>query len=315
MFTTTLTQMAVLALYILIGFTVAKVGVVGRDASGVLSRLENTVFIPALVAGTFMKNFTTATFSSAWRLLLFSLALELLVIPLAILCSRLASRSAYIRSIYTYGLAFSNFGFMGIPVVSALFPEYEMYYIIFTLPLWTLIYVWAVPSLLLGDSDKRKTVGDKLKNLVNPMFIALLFGAAIGLSGLRMPSFVTTVIDACGACMSPIAMIVTGITFAHIKIRRVLSDLGIYIVSLLRLAVFPLLFSGLFLLVTRLFSWTPPAYYLVCLVCSLAMPLGLNTVVVPAALGKDTSVAAGMALISHALSVISIPLVLMLFIS
>ena len=40
-----------------------------------------------------------------------------------------------------------------------------------------------------------------------------------------------------------------------------------------------------------------------CTVCSLAMPLGLNTIVVPNAYGKDTTVAAGM----------TIPLVFWLF--
>ena len=44
------------------------------------------------------------------------------------------------------------------------------------------------------------------------------------------------------------------------------------------------------------------------------MPLGLNTVVVPAAYGKDTSVPAGMALVSHALSVVTIPLVFSVFV-
>jgi predicted permease len=42
------------------------------------------------------------------------------------------------------------------------------------------------------------------------------------------------------------------------------------------------------------------------------MPLGLNTLVIPAAYGKDTSAAAGMALVSHFLSCISIPLVFLL---
>ena len=43
------------------------------------------------------------------------------------------------------------------------------------------------------------------------------------------------------------------------------------------------------------------------------MPLGLNTIVVPAAYGKDTSVAAGMALVSHLLSCITIPVIFMLY--
>jgi predicted permease len=44
----------------------------------------------------------------------------------------------------------------------------------------------------------------------------------------------------------------------------------------------------------------------------LAMPLGLNTIVVPGAYGKDTTDAASMALISHILSIITIPIIFML---
>lgn len=39
------------------------------------------------------------------------------------------------------------------------------------------------------------------------------------------------------------------------------------------------------------------------------MPLGLNTIVIPSAYGKDTSVAAGMAVISHLLAVVTIPVI------
>lgn len=303
--------MAVLALFILIGFIVAKLKVVNSDASGVLSKLENNIFIPALVMGTFISNFTVEKLSSAWKILLFSFATELLVIPLAILSSKLATKNEYIRKIYTYGLSFSNFGFMGIPIVSALFPEYEMYYIIFTLPLWTLIYVWGVPNLLI-DTGKHGIAG-KLKALVNPMFVSLIIGALIGISGIKLPEFITSVVDTCGDCMSPLAMIITGITFANISIKKVLTDKSIYFVSFLRLIVIPCLFAGVFVLLQKLLSFKIEEYYFVCMLCSLAMPLGLNTVVVPAAYGKDTSVAAGMALISHVLSVITIPIILTLF--
>ena len=39
----------------------------------------------------------------------------------------------------------------------------------------------------------------------------------------------------------------------------------------------------------------------ICRVDSLAMPLGLSTLVIPSGYGKDTSVAAGMAIVSHLL--------------
>ena len=52
-----------------------------------------------------------------------------------------------------------------------------------------------------------------------------------------------------------------------------------------------------------------PETIYICALCSLAMPLGLNTIVIPSAYGKDTSVAAAMAVISHLFAVITIPVI------
>ena len=78
---------------------------------------------------------------------------------------------------------------------------------------------------------------------------------------------------------------------------------SIYAVSLIRLVLFPMIFIGFFYFVPM--STTT----VVCTICSLAMPLGLSTLVIPSGYGKDTSVAAGMAIVSHLLSVITIPIV------
>ena len=49
-------------------------------------------------------------------------------IPLAILLSSVLVKDRYTQKIYTYGLAFSNFGFVGNAVVAALYPEIFMEY-------------------------------------------------------------------------------------------------------------------------------------------------------------------------------------------
>ena len=153
------------------------------------------------------------------------------------------------------------------------------------------------------------------------MFVALLIGAIIGITGLGeillslndgKGIFVTQVIKVCGDCMSPIAMIMTGITFAFIDIKKVLGDLSIYLVTALRLLIYPLALGGLAYLVTTYIVPIDDTIFK-CFIISLAMPLGLNTIVVPAAYGRDTSVPAGMALVSHALSIATIPLIMMIF--
>ena len=217
---------------------------------------------------------------------------------------------------------------MGNAVVQALFSSaFYQSYIVFTLPLWTLIYIWGVPTLLIERSEDaseetgKEKIVKSFKSLLNPMFIALLIGALIGITGIGefllsfnggKGIFLSQVIKVCGDCMSPIAMIMTGIIFAFIDINKVLSDASIYVITALRLLVFPLVFGGIAWLVnTYIVAFDSTIFN--CFVISLAMPLGLNTIVIPSAYGRDTSVPAGMALISHSVSIATIPLVMMIF--
>ena len=297
----TIGQMLVLFSLMLMGFVLKKVKAIPDDSSVVLSKLENNLFVPALVLGTFMENFRVDKLSTAWQLFLISFPICFVMMFLAVIVSKCCSKDSYIRKIYTYGLAFSNFGFMGNAVVDAVFPELFLDYLIFTMPLWTMIYLWGVPCLLIPSEGETQTIKSRLKAFANPMFAAMIIGMVLGLCNVPMPAFVTRVVDITGDCMSPVAMLLTGITIAKMDIKKVLSLKSIYVVSLVRLLVFPLLFVGLFSLVSM------PDNIVICTICSLAMPLGLSTIVIPGGYGKDTSVAAGMTLVSHLLSALTIP--------
>lgn len=299
-FKTTLGQMAILFFLIVIGYILAKLNLISNEAEKTLSKLENYIFIPALVLGNFMANFTIDRLSGAVPLLMGSLIIEIIVIPAAFLLVKLCSKDQYIRNIYLYGLSFSNFGFMGNAIVSVLFPEIFLEYILFTLVLWVAIYLWGVPSLLMGDSAKLKP-SDKLKNIINPMFIGMAVGMVIGLLKIPVPAFAKNLVDSLAACMSPIAMLLTGMTIARSRLLDILKFKSIYAVTFIRLIVFPLIFllAALFIPMSKTF--------IICALSSLAMPLGLNTIVIPSAYGKDTKIASGMALVSHFLSIITIP--------
>lgn len=302
-FVSTLNQTAFLFGFIIIGFILAGRKILPEGSAAVLSKLENTVFIPALVMGTFIENFTIERISSAWQLLVISSVIALIAVPFAIFISKAVTKDKYIQKIYTYGLSFSNFGFMGNAVVSSLFPDIFFEYLIFTLPLWILIYLWGVPRLLIADSGKKQTFRESLKSFVNPMFVAMLIGMIIGLLKIPLPAWTVSLITVSGNCMSPVAMILTGIVVSSISLKKTFTNVRIYIISIVRLIIMPLVFVWL-----ASFFNIPQSIY-ICALCSLAMPLGLNTIVIPSALGKDTTIAAGMAIISHLLSCITIPLI------
>lgn len=307
------TQMLMLSAFIAIGFLLAKFKIVPQNANAVLSKLENFIFVPALVMGTFIKNCTTENISTLWKVLLFSVILLVVLMPLSFFSAKLFCKDDYIKKITIYGLVFSNFGFMGNAVVKAAFPELFFDYTVFTLPFWFAIYAWGVPVLLIGNNSggEKRVILSRLKNFINPMLIAMLFGMIIGLTGLKLPEKVTDAVDLLGDCMSPIAMMLTGMTVANSNIKLLLKSKSLYMISAIRLLAFPLLFTlaVMFLPKGDFVSKT----VLLCGICMVSMPMGLNSIVIPAAYGKDTSFAAALAVITTLLSVVTIPLAYLLF--
>lgn len=307
LFGSTLSQMGFLLILMIVGFVLVKVKAVPENGTQVISKLENNVFIPALVMGTFMTKLTPENLGDYGKFVLCGAAVVLVTIPIAILVAKLLSKDSYLRNIYTYGLAFSNFGFMGNAVVQALFPELFDEYLIFVLPFWAGIYVWGVPFLLMPAGGKKRSLWAWVKPFVNPMFMGMLVGMVLGLTALPLPAFVSSAVTTLGSCMSPLAMLLTGMTIAKIDLKKAFTNVPVYIASVIRLLVLPLAAIGVLFLVKLEYALA------LCVVCNLAMPLGLSPVVVPAGYGKDTSDAAGMALISHLLSCITIPVVFWLF--
>ena len=314
LFLTTLSRMGFLFIFLACGYLICKLKLIPDNSQKVLSKLENMLFIPALMLGTFMNQFTVEKLGTAGRILILSVILEIIIIPLAIVISGLIYGKGYLKKIATYGLSFANFGFMGNAVMQELFPEIFLEYTVFTLPLWIFIMLWGVPYLLMADDGEKKlTLLQRLKPLLNPMLIAMLVGMILGLSGISsyVPAFCTDAIDTMGSLMSPIAMILTGITVANSSIVTLLSKKRVYLLSVIRLLAFPLVFMGIFSLVPT--GAVIDQTFLITATAAISMPLGLNTIVVPGAYGKDTTDAASMALISHAMSIVTIPLIFMLF--
>ena len=107
--------------------------------------------------------------------------------------------------------------------------------------------------------------------------------------------------------MSPIAMLLTGITVSAINLKETFTNAKIYLISLIRLVAIPLAFA--FAL-----SFIPMSRTLyICAVVSISMPLGMNIVVIPSAYGENRPVCSGLVIVSHLLSCITLPLILSIF--
>lgn len=303
-FSATLNQMLVLFLFMALGFFLNKKKLLPMDDSVVLSKLETYLFVPCLVFSVFYKYCTVENFKQKSVYILYGTAIMAVSLVIGVFLAKVFAKDRYLRKIYTYSFAVANFSFMGNAVVLGVFGEEILFdYMIFTLPLN--LYVYSIGTASLRPDEEGKKIS--LKAFVNPIFIALLLGAVCGLCSLPLPSFVTSAVSSAGACMSPLAMLLTGFVIGEYRLKTLASNKKVYLASLIRLILLP----TVFMLV--LIALKTDKAILRAALCATAMPLGLNTVVFPAAYGGDTTPGASMALISHLISVVTIPIMFAIF--
>ena len=299
--------MTFLFIIILLGWLLAKTKILPQNSAVVLSRLETYLFIPALVLGSFMNNFTLGSLKTMGIAFLSGFAFLAINSVISILIAKCFSKDRFLKNLYTYGLAFPNFGFLGNAVVGTVFPQYLPSYIMFTLPLWVGINAWGAPILLSEKKPEYKNIWHRIKSIINPLMVAMLVGMLIGISGLKMPSFIDNAITTMGNCMSPVAMLLTGMAIAESNFLKLFAKIPNYFVSAIRLIVLPLIS----ILVVYLFEI--PTYLSVLIVCASSMPLGLNVVVIPKSFGRDVTDGSSMILISHLMAIISVPAMFTIF--
>ena len=136
--------------------------------------------------------------------------------------------------------------------------------------------------------------------------ISYYVGITLGLCGVSLSGFVADAAEGLGACMSPASMLSAGIVLGGFGLKKLLSGLRPYLYSAIRLLALPLVFAlPLLLLGAR-------GIYLTLPLCSMALPVGLNTVVFPESFGIDSSENAKLCFVSFLMSILTLPVVLAL---
>lgn len=301
-FTPMLNQMALLLIFMLAGFVLCRMKLTPDNTAVVLSKLETYIFLPALNINNFMSHFTWENISSRWSSVLVGIVLMGVAVALAHLLAPRFTKDAYAKRIYLYSFVIANIGYMGNAIIQGVYGDEMLFnYLIYTLPLVTFVYTAGVAWLKPGSNKIS------FKTILSPMFISLVIGAALGLSGIKMPALLSNTLSSAASCMSPCAMILTGYIIGTFDLKALLKNKKIYVATFVRLMVIPAIMTA----IVKLLGFNDTI--VLCTLCAYCMPMGLNSVIFPASYGGDTKLGAGMALISHVLSVITIPVMFMLF--
>ena len=175
------------------------------------------------------------------------------------------------KRVFVTMVTFANTGFVGFPVVSALYGDQGLLMaVVFNLTYNLFMYTYGI-YLLSGKTGSLKNI------LLNPVNIASVAAIAIFISPFRFPTYVEGPIDLIAAMTVPLSMIIIGSNLAAMPFTKVISDLKSYFISLIRLVVLPgAMLLGMYLAMKG-FDITPMAASVAVLMC--ALPCGSMNVI------------------------------------
>ncbi|MGX8709838.1 MAG: AEC family transporter [bacterium] len=293
-FLTIFEKVVILFIMIFIGYLCGKTGMVTKRGAQQITSILLYVVTPCLIIASLqsiigqigIKELISAVFWSAFAM------------GLAILASMLFFRKKpdYQKKILRFAAAYSNSGYMGIPLVEAVFGSAgvayaSMYNAVFSFFMWTHGYT--------SVSSKRAPGWKKIAT--NPGIIGLAVAFPLFAFSIRLPEILESPIGSLASMNTPLAMIVVGIYISGINLKELFTDSNLYLLSALRLVLLP----GLTLLLMLPFGIDKTVASTVLLLC--AAPSATATAMFAVQFGGDAKLASKSVALTTLFSVATMP--------
>ncbi len=195
----------------------------------------------------------------------------------------------------------SNYAILGIPLTEQLFPQGDggvaAMVALITVPVFNTLAVVTLEIFKEGETKinvKRILIGV----LKNPLIEACIIGFVLLISGITLPSFLSSTINKLAAVASPLALFTLG---ASIMLNRIKGNAKELIVTVLcRLIVVP----GLLLTVAYLIGYRGPAF--ASLMIAFGTPVAVSSFPMSVEMGADSELCAQQVALTTTLSCFTI---------
>lgn len=293
-----LMQVAMIFILMLMGFCAVKTRLLNSSGISALSTLVLYFAQPSLILSKMQQSVTPRLLFELGCVFVFTC---LIMGASGVLAWRLFARQPHDRRAVLSNLVMaSNCGFMGYPVIEAAMGADAVIYAVMFVSAFN-VMCWTLGAYFY----RGKSAVSPRRILTNPTILSVLAGFLLMFTGWRLPSFVHSALTSMGGITTPVAMFVIGARLVDLKLVH-LSDKGLLLSCALRLLFVPLVVFAC----TRFLPLTPSVKGALFL-CS-AMPCASLTGMQSDVFQCEKELASRGVAVSTALSMLSVPLLLML---
>lgn len=233
---TVFAKMAMLILIMLLGYLCARIGITGPEFNKRVTPLVMNVLLTATILNSVL---SVPDFSGVEIIdyVVVTTVMTVLCLLVAWWLPWLLRTPAGDVGAMRLVTAFTNVGFVGLPVVAAIYGSEMVFFAsLANIPFNILLY--SIGAVQLSD---RKGARFDWHAVLNMPVIATLVSVVLLLSRIHVPAVLADTISTLAGATIPLSMLIIGTSLGAISVRAALTDWRVYAVSAVRLLVCPVL--------------------------------------------------------------------------
>lgn len=242
-FSAFLTIIATLFLLMTCGFYARKAGIIDDIASKRLSSLIIKIGQPMMIISALTEaEFSYENLKDGLVIIVLGFALHTIMGVMAFFLCK-GFRDLDERKITEFSLMFTNGGFIGFPIMEALFGAKGLFLAAFyNISFHLFIWSWGIAILARKRPDIKLTVRKIFINLGSvPCLIGvLIYMLAIPFPGFALPAFLSKFMMYLSNLCTPISVLITGALLATRTAKQIFGSPKIYYFSFMKLIAIPL---------------------------------------------------------------------------
>lgn len=237
--------MFILFLIMLVGLICKKEGLMNDAGSRVISGIVVNVANPALILSAGINKTETIEGKNLLLAVLLAAVVYVFLIVAAFIIPKVLRIKQSEVGTYRVMTVFSNIGFMGFPVISAVYGSDALLYAsVFLIPYNVLIYTWGIMTMSAFNSEgnnentKREISWGKIFNIG---VIACLLTIVFYLTKMPVPKPIESVVSHFSNLTAPLSMMVIGASMADMNFKKLFTDAKMLIFLAIKLLIMPVI--------------------------------------------------------------------------
>ena len=234
---TLLSKMLVFVVLMLIGYLMARRGVIGPAFTRTASSLVLNVFMVGTILNSMISTGAERDLSNLPEIILLTFVMTLIGYVTAWAVTRLVRVEAANAPSYEILMGVGNSMFIALPIAGALYGAYAVFIVSLScIPFNVFLYSYGVWRIRGTESGKLR-----VKDMFSIPLIATLLGLVILLADITVPKVITDIFSSLSGATMPMSMMVIGASLGSVSLLDAFRKPKLAVLSAVRLLLIPVL--------------------------------------------------------------------------